>query len=117
MRKRFLSVVIILAVLFTASFSVTGAAFASDQGNCVNVKLTVNGKKTETVKAYYASYTYNTYVSLEDLAWALKGTSKAFDVEDVDGEWTGTTGKDYTGEAPVPFGTTSKEDTNVFHDI
>lgn len=117
MRKRFLSVVIILAVLFTASFSVTGAAFASDQGNCVNVKLTVNGKKTETVKAYYASYTYNTYVSLEDLAWALKGTSKAFDVENVDGEWTVTTGKDYTGEEPVPFDTTSKEDPNVFHDI
>ena len=110
MKKRFVSVMLIVAVMFTACFGMTSMAFAYDQGNCVNVELTVNGENTETVKAYYASYTYNTYMSLEDLAYALKGTDKAFDVKKVDGLWTVETGKDYTGEAPVAFETPSKED-------
>ncbi|MCI6011947.1 MAG: serine hydrolase [Firmicutes bacterium] len=117
MKKRLISVFIILAVMFTFSFSAAGTAFAADQGECVNVKLTVDGEKTEAVKAYYPSYKYNAYVSLEDLAWALKGTDKAFDVQNVDGDWVVTTGKDYTGEEPVPFETSSLVDPEVFDDI
>ena len=56
-------------------------------------------------------------MSLEDLAWALKGTDKAFDVQNVDGDWVVTTGKDYTGEEPVPFETSSLVDPEVFDDI
>lgn len=117
MKKRFLSVVIMLAVVFTFSFSSAGTAFASDQGECVNMQLTIDGKKTETVKAYYPSYKYNAYVSLEDLAWALKGTDKAFDVQNVDGEWAVTTGTDYTGEAPVAFEESSLDNPEVFNDV
>lgn len=115
MRKHFLSVLLIFALIFTACVPMT--AFAADQGNCVNVKLTVDGTE-HVVKTYYASYTYNAYVSLEDLAYALKGTDKNFNVErNESNQCVITTGVDYTGATPVPFTKESIEDSNVSHGI
>ncbi len=111
MRKHFLSVLLIFALIFTACVPMT--VFAADQGNCVNVKLTVDGTE-HVVKTYYASYTYNAYVSLEDLAYALKGTDKNFNLERNDSnQCVITTGVDYTGAEPVPFTKESIEDSNV----
>ena len=117
MKKRFVSVMLIVAVMFTACFGMTSMAFAADQGNVVNAQLTVDGKEPVAIKAYYPSYTYNTYVSVEDLAWALKGTDKNFDIQKVDGTWTVTTGTDYTGAEPVLFKTPAKEDPTEWHAI
>lgn len=119
MRKHFLSVLLIFALILTTCVPMT-AAFAEDQGNCVNVELTVDGAATPiVVKAYYASYTYNAYVSVEDLAYALKGTDKNFNVtyDEVEGQWVFTTGEDFVGAAPVPFEKTYIEDTDAFDDI
>lgn len=116
MKKRMLSLLLILTVLCTACFGMTGSAFAYDQGNKVNVQLSVDGKEPVTVKAYYASYTHNTYVSLEDLAWALKGTAKAFDLDLTAGNVV-TTGTDYTGAEPAPFTSVSIDDPSVWDKI
>lgn len=116
MKKQFMSILLILAVMLTTCFSMTSIAFA-DQGNVLNVQLTVDGGKTVGIKAYYPSYTYNTYVSLEDLAWALKGTEKNFDIQKIDGTWTVTTGVDYTGEEPVLFETPALVDPTEWHQI
>lgn len=62
MKKHFLSVLLIFALIFTACVPMT--VFAADQGNCVNVKLTVDGTE-HVVKTYYA----------------LKGTDKNFNLE------------------------------------
>lgn len=112
MKKRILHILLIFVLIFTACVPVT-SAFASDQGNCVNVELKVDGKDPVKVKTYYASYTYNAYVSLEDLAYALKDTDKAFNIVDNDGTWEITTGTNYTGDAPQLFPTQSIEDSNV----
>lgn len=111
MRKHFLWVLLIFALIFTTCVPMT-TAFAADQGNCVNAELTVDST-TAVVKTYYASYTYNAYVSLEDLAYALKGTDKNFDIKNNDGKWEITTGVDYTGAEPVPFTKESIEDSNI----
>lgn len=53
-------------------------SFAGDQLNPVDMKIIVDAKDPVTVKAYNASYTYNTYVSMRDMAKALSGTAKGF---------------------------------------
>lgn len=116
MKKRVLNILLIFILIFTACVPMT-SAFAADQGNCVNVELKVDGKEPVKVKAYYASYTYNAYVSLEDLAYALKGTDKAFNIVNNDGTWEITTGINYTGSAPQLFTTESIEDSNVWDKI
>ena len=120
MKKRLLSMLLVLSVVFTACFGATCTSFAADQGELVNIELTVEGKEEpQAVKAYYASYTYNTYVSLEDLAWALKGTDKNFDIvlDDATNHWTITTGVDYTGEKPELFEVESIKDPNTTNSI
>ena len=110
MKRRVLHFLLALTLIFTTCVPAS-AVFATDQGNRVNMKVSVDKKKPENVKVYYASYTYNTYVSLEDLAWALKGTDKAFDIKkDADGVWEITTKTDYTGEMPAAFDGVSKDD-------
>lgn len=119
MKRRLLSVLLVLSVLFTTCFGMTCTSFAADQGEMVNVELSIEGKAEPTeVKAYYVSYTFNTYVSLEDLAWALKGTDKNFDIKlNEDNRWEITTGVDYTGEQPELFEIESIEDPNETNGI
>ena len=113
MKRRVLHFLLALTLIFTTCVPAS-AVFATDQGNRVNMKVSVDKKKPENVKVYYASYTYNTYVSLEDLAWALKGTDKAFDIKkDADGVWEITTKTDYTGEMPAAFDGVSKDDPAI----
>lgn len=63
------------------------------------LKLRV-GNKTREVKAYNASYAFNTFISLRSLAEVLKGTAKQFDFDyyttQADGEYFAiTTGSEY----------------------
>ena len=78
MRKRFASLFLILAVTVTMCLGMPGISFAGDQLNPVDMKIIVDAKDPVTVKAYNASYTYNTYVSMRDMAKALSGTAKGF---------------------------------------
>lgn len=113
MKRRLLHLLLVLTLIFTTCVP-TSAVFAADQGNRVNMEVSVDGKKPVTVKSYYTSYKYNTYVSLEDLAWALKGSKKAFDIQkDAEGTWNITTGTDYTGTEPVKFNGVSKDDPTI----
>ncbi len=113
MKRRLLHLLLVLTLIFTTCVPAS-AVFAADQGNRVNMEVSVDGKKPVAVKAYYASYKYNTYMSLEDLAWALKGSKKAFDIQkDAEGTWNITTGTDYTGAEPVKFNGVSKDDPTI----
>ena len=69
---------LILAVTVTMCLGMPGISFAGDQLNPVDMKIIVDAKDPVTVKAYNASYTYNTYVSMRDMAKALSGTAKRF---------------------------------------
>ena len=75
MKRKLSCIFLSLALMITMSAGLTGTAYAADQGNRVNYRVSVDGKDY-TVKGYNASYTYNTYVSLRDLCASLNGTSK-----------------------------------------
>ena len=101
MKKKMLSVLLILTMVLTACFSMSGVAFAGDQMNRVNLSVSVDGKDAVTVKAYNASYTYNLYVNMNDFCNALNDTAKQMDIKyDAEKEaWIVTTGTAY-----VPVG-------------
>ena len=101
MRKRFASLFLILAVTVTMCLGMPGISFAGDQLNPVDMKIIVDAKDPVTVKAYNASYTYNTYVSMRDMAKALSGTAKGFAM--TFDEESGTMVIE-TGEAYTPVG-------------
>lgn len=98
MRKRLASLFLILAVTVTMCFGMTGISFAGDQLNPADMKIIVDAKDPVTVKAYNASYTYNTYVSMRDMAKALSGTAKGFAMtfDEESGTMVIETGKAYT---------------------
>ena len=79
-KSRFASVLLIVTVIFTMSFTVAPAAFAADQLDAADQTLIVDAQAPVTVKGYNASYTYNTYISIRDVAAALNGTSRQFNV-------------------------------------
>lgn len=114
MKRKLSCIFLSLALMITMSAGLTGTAYAADQGNRVNYRVSVDGKYY-TVKGYNASYTYNTYVSLRDLCVSLNGTSKNMSMEKVDAEdpedvqWNITTGKDY-----APVGTENKPFESVY---
>ena len=97
MKKKMLSMLLILAMVLTACFSMSGVAFAGDQMNRVNLSVSVDGKDAVTVKAYNASYTYNLYVNMNDFCNALNDTAKQMDIKyDAEKEaWIVTTGTAY----------------------
>lgn len=97
MTKKMLSVLLILTMVLTACFSMSGVAYAADQMNRVNLSVSVDGKEPVTVKAYNASYAYNLYVNMQDFCNALNGTDKQMDLkydEEKEG-WVVTTGTAY----------------------
>lgn len=95
--RKFASFFLILAVTATMCFSMSGMAFAGDQLDPADMKVTVDTKEAVTVKGYNASYTYNTYLSLRDVAKALSGTSKQFALtyDEEGGAYAIETGKEY----------------------
>ena len=76
-----------------------------------NLLLSVDGNDPRTVRTIHYSYDYNRYVSLRDMAAALSGTAKHFDLSIANDQVTITTGRDYTpvGGEGEPF-----PDTGVY---
>ena len=79
-----------------------------DFGERVNFTMTVSGRSL-TVKGYYAANRGNTYLSLRDIAGALSGTEKHFNVEHGPEKlaWQINTSRNYVN-------TTKKENTAFF---
>lgn len=75
MMKRVLSLVLIL--ILVCGMSVT--AFAADMVSPLTIKIQVDGKASD-LRAYSASYENNNFVCLRDVAYALSGTDKQFDI-------------------------------------
>ena len=81
-----------------------GSSVVGDFGERVNFTLSAGGKKS-TVKGYFVLSEYNTYLSIRDVAGALSGTEKHFNVQrGKDVQWEINTSRNY-----VP--TTKKENT------
>ncbi len=81
-----------------------GSSIVGDFGERVNFTLSAGGKKS-TVKGYHVLSEYNTYLSIRDVAGALSGTEKHFNVQrGKDVQWEINTSRNY-----VP--TTKKENT------
>lgn len=70
-----------------------------------NLLLSVDGGEARTVRTIHYGYDYNRYVSLRDVAAALSGTAKHFDLSITNDQVLITTDKDYTpvGGEGEPF--------------
>ena len=81
-----------------------GSSIVGDFGERVNFTLVAGNKKT-TVKGYYVLSEYNTYLSIRDVAGALSGTEKHFNVQRGSSvQWEINTSRNYVS-------TTKKENT------
>lgn len=85
--------IVILAVLITMGMMIPSiqVSYAEDQLDNATLEIKVDDKAPVKMRAYNASYKFNTYVSIRDLANVLKGTSKAFSFEQKEGERNGRT--------------------------
>ena len=81
-----------------------GSSIVGDFGERVNFTLAAGNKKS-TVKGYYVLSEYNTYLSIRDVAGALSGTEKHFNVQRGSSvQWEINTSRNYVS-------TTKKENT------
>jgi len=102
--KRLLCALLALCLLL----ALPAGAFADASVNHMqleNLQLSVDGGEARTVRTIHYSYDYNRYVSLRDVAAALSGTAKHFDMSITNDQVLITTGKDYTpvGGEGEPF--------------
>ncbi len=111
-RKLIITVLIVLLVLgliagwllMRRRRNLLGSSVVGDFGERVNFTLAAGGKKT-TVKGYFVLSEYNTYLSVRDVAGALSGTEKHFNVQrGKDVQWVINTSRNYVS-------TTKKENT------
>lgn len=79
MKKRFLSILLSLVIVVTMSFGMTSYVFAADMVTPIMVKAQVDGKNVE-LRAYSASYEGNNFICIRDLAFALNGSEKQFNL-------------------------------------
>lgn len=107
MKKKIVSLFLILTVALTMCIGSSGFAFAGDQMNRVNMQVKVDEGEAVTIKAYNASYKYNTYISLRDLCSVLTGTEKQMNLQkdEESGDYIITTGQPYiqAGGENEPF--------------
>lgn len=107
MKKKIVSLFLILTVALTMCVGSSGFAFAGDQMNRVNMQVKVDEGEAVTIKAYNASYKYNTYISLRDLCSVLTGTEKQMNLQkdEESGDYIITTGQPYiqAGGENEPF--------------
>ena len=81
--------------LYGAKHAVPKRVSAASLGYPINLQLQVEGKGSAAIRAYEVSYPGNYYLSLRDVANALSGTEKAFDVSMVQDGTLITPGKNY----------------------
>ncbi len=79
MRKLILKKFLIMAITATLCFGCFATAFAADMVNPLMVKMLVD-ETGSNVRAYSSSYVNNNYVCLRDVANALNGTPKQFNI-------------------------------------
>lgn len=101
----FLALLLLAGLLPVETYADTGMI---DQPSLENLLLSVDGGEGKTVRSLHYMYVNNRYVSLRDMALALSGTARAFEVSYADGQFYVTTGRDYVpagGEGePFPEG-------------
>ncbi len=99
-KNKILSLMLIFTVVCSMCFTMSSTVYAGDQLEPNDLTLNVDGKEEVYVKAFNASYAFNTYV-VRDVANALKGTKKAFNyVYDAESK----TAKLETGKPYEPVG-------------
>lgn len=99
MGKRIFSLFFCLCLLLSLAPRVDAA-----QLDGVNLAVSIDGGDLVTVKAYQSSYGNNLLISLRDLAAALSGTDKAFDIAIEPDEESGTHIAVRMGSDYIPVG-------------
>ena len=81
------------------------SANATDYENCDNMMIYVDGADSYNVRVIYWPFDGNPYISLRDLASAVSGTDKHFEMSISDSDIYITTGMDYgpAGGENIPF--------------
>lgn len=75
--KRFTTLIVLVAILITAIPTTAHA----DKERRFNMLVTVDGVDVCTTMAVHLNYENNIYVSMKDMAYALRSTSKAYSVD------------------------------------
>ena len=89
----------ILVSVITLTAQIPIGVYAAEEKHRVveDLPFEVDGNGDHIVKALHYKYTYNRYVSLRDVAFALSGTAKHFELSVTGDGITITTGQDYVG--------------------
>lgn len=89
----------ILVSVITLTAQIPIGVYAAEEKHRVveDLPFEVDGNGDHIVKALHYKYTYNRYVSLRDIAFALSGTAKHFELSVTGDGITITTGQDYVG--------------------
>lgn len=88
---------LLIVAVFTASEAPQVRAAEEKHRAAENLKFVVDGDADHIVKSLHYKYFYNRYVSLRDVAFALSGTAKHFELSVTGDGITITTGEDYIG--------------------
>lgn len=75
--KRFTTLIVLVAILITAIPTTAHA----DKERRLNMLVTVDGVDVCTTMAVHLNYENNIYISMKDMAYALRSTSKAYSVD------------------------------------
>ena len=75
--KRFTTLIVLVAILITAIPTTAHA----DKERRFNMLVTVDGVDVCTTMAVHLNYENNIYISMKDMAYALRSTSKAYSVD------------------------------------
>ena len=103
-RKELAALLLVLCLVLPLARPACAEATVTHQ-QLENLLLSVDGNDPKTIRTIHYSYDYNRYVSLRDMAAALSGTAKHFDLSITDDQVYITTGRDYTpvGGEGEPF--------------
>ena len=104
LKRRLAALLMVLCLLLPLARPAHAEATVTHQ-QLENLLLSVDGGEPRTVRTIHYSYDYNRYVSLRDMAAALSGAGKHFDLSIADDQVFITTGRDYTpaGGEGEPF--------------
>lgn len=79
MKKKILSILLAMIIIFTMSAGVTSVSLAADMATPIMIKAQIDGKEVE-MRAYSASYEGNNFICIRDFANAINGSAKQFNI-------------------------------------
>ena len=99
-------ILVLLPACAHSSNHASDVVYGTEQSMLENLQLVVDGGQPKTIRTIHYSYANNRFISLRDLACALDGTARQFNITVSDGVTCITTETPYVsvGGENTPFG-------------